>query len=218
MRCERVGKSFEEEVMRKLISRYGNKTELEHENTTELFVATFLSPQCTDKQVNSATVELFKRFRSFGDYADADQKTLGRYLRSINFYKTKAKNLRRASAMIVNRFHGKLPGSLKELMELPGVGRKVANIILTNGLGIVEGIAIDTHAITVANRLRLTRSREPGRIESDLMRRIPRRRWGAVSNLFVALGKDTCKARKKECYRCVLRNLCPSSNFVDGKG
>jgi endonuclease-3 len=207
---------FAEEVMRRLSKRYSGQwgTMLRNESMTELFVATLLSPQCTDKQVNNTTTELFKRFRSFKEYADADTRELTRYLKGLNFYKTKARNLSRAARMIVDRFDGELPRSINDLMLLPGVGRKVANVILTNGFGITEGIAVDTHVIVIANRLGLTRSRKPEMIERDLMRRIPKRYWRYASNLFIALGRDVCTKLEKKCYGCSLNDICPSSNFV----
>ncbi len=186
-------------------------TELEHRNITELFVSVFLSPQCTDKQVNKSTEMLFSKFRSFQDYADSDPRRVGRYLKGINYYKTKVRNLILSSRMITRSPGGRVPKSLEGLMELPGVGRKVANVILNEGFGINEGIAIDTHCITVSRRLGLTKHDSPALIEEDLMRIIPRKEWGTASNMLIALGKDTCRARAKECGRCVLKDICPSS-------
>ena len=206
---------FAQEVLLKLTKRYGGNlhTELKHSNLTELFVAVFLSPQCNDKQVNKATPALFRRFRAFKDYANAAPRTLMRYLSSLNFYKTKARNLKKAAGMIVKRFSGKLPTTIEEFTELPGVGRKVANVILNEGFGINEGIAIDTHCITVSRRLRLTRHKTADKIERDIMGIYPEERWGAVSNLFIALGRDTCQARRKYCQRCALSRICPSSTL-----
>lgn len=206
--------NFPETVVKKLSAHYRNQKEtmLEFSNPAELLVATMLSPQCTDRQVNNVTRVLFKKYKKFHDYAKADMKMLYSDLSGINFYKTKARHIRQAAQIVVSQFHGKLPRTLGELMILPGVGRKVANVVLTNGFGIVEGIAIDTHCITVANRLKLSRTRRPELIEKDLMRKLPKRDWRYVSNLFIALGRDTCKANKKECFRCILKNICPSSN------
>jgi endonuclease-3 len=200
-------------VFRRLSSRYGSnpRTQLVHASMCELFVAVFLSPQSTDAQINRATPKLFRRFRSFEDYANANQNTLQRYLRSVNFYKTKARNLRKSARIIVERFNGEVPRSLSELMELPGVGRKVGNVILNEGYSIDEGIAVDTHARRVARRLRLSRHKDANKIEIDLMRNIPQKEWGRTSNLLIELGRDTCKARARECFRCVLSDICPSS-------
>ncbi len=200
-------------VLKKLYRKYGKKlhTQLRHAGTTELFVAALLSPQCTDKQVNETTAQLFRRFRSFGDYADSDPKELRRCLKGINFYKTKARHLRSASRAIVERFGGRVPRTLGELLELDGVGRKIANVVLSEGYGIDEGIAVDTHVAVTSRRLGLTRNRDPYRIESDLTRRIPRKDWGKVNGLLIELGRDTCTARRKRCERCVLKEICPSS-------
>ena len=205
--------SFAQDVMLKLTKRYGSSlhTELGHSNLTELFVAVFLSPQCNDKQVNKVTPALFRRFRTFKAYVEADIPILMRYLSGLNFYKTKAKNLKKSAKMLVEKFGGKLPMTIEELTELPGVGRKVANVILNEGFGINEGIAIDTHCITVTRRLHLTRHKTADKIEKDIMGIYPEEQWGAVSNLFIALGRDTCQARRKYCERCVLSKICPSS-------
>lgn len=201
-------------LLRRLSKRYGYRprTQLSHANLRELFVSVLLSPQSTDAQVNRATPRLFKRFKSFEDYANSDLTVLRGYLRSINFYRTKARNLRNSARMIVERFDGKVPRKLSELMELPGVGRKVGNVILNEGYGIDEGIAVDTHAGRVARRLGLSRNTDANKVEQDLLKRVPRDQWGRVSNLLIELGRDTCKARNKECYRCALKGICPSSN------
>jgi len=205
---------FPETVMKRLMKKYDDQREtmLHFSGPTQLLVATMLSPQCTDKQVNNVTEKLFEKYETFQDYANADIKELSADLSGINYYKTKAKHVKESSGMILEKFHGKIPRTLENLMALPGVGRKVANVVLTNGFGITEGIAIDTHCITVANRLRMARTRRPELIEKDLMRKIPKKYWLYVSNLFIALGRDTCKANKKECARCVLKDICPSSN------
>ncbi len=222
MTCERytvcMRKASEDayvsEVMRRLIGRYSDKlqTELVHRNITELFVAVLLSPQCSDKQVNVVTKSLFKKYSGFEDYANADLRALKRDLSGLNYYKTKARNLRKAARMIMSRFDGEVPRTIDQLMELHGVGRKVANVILNEGFGISEhGIAIDTHCITVSRRLGLTRHKTADRIELDLMRKVPKRDWKIISNLLIALGRDTCTARTKFCGRCVLKDICPSS-------
>lgn len=206
--------NFPQIVIKRLMKKYDNQkdTMLHFSNPTELVIATMLSPQCTDKQVNNVTKVLFKKYKKFDDYAKANLRVLNSDLGGINFYKTKAKHVREAARLINAKFGGKVPRTIKELMSLPGVGRKVANVVLTNGLGINEGIAIDTHCITVANRLRLTRTRKPEKIEKDLTRKFPKRYWPYVSNLFIALGRDTCRAQAKYCSRCVLKDICPSSN------
>jgi endonuclease-3 len=205
---------FAQLVLRRLSRRYGVDlhTQLRHRNMTHLFVAVLLSPQCTDKQVNNTTRLLFRRFRSFDDYANADLGTLRRYLKGLNYYKTKAKHLRQAARQINEQFGGKVPRSIEELLQIQGVGRKVANVVLNEGYGIDEGIAVDTHAAMVARRLKLSQYKDPYKIEGDLTRIYQKKDWGRVSNSFIELGRDTCKARNRECYRCTLKDICPSSN------
>lgn len=209
-----AGSSYVATVLARLGRRYGSNphTKLIHSSITDLFVAVLLSPQCNDNQVNKVTARLFRRFRTFGDYASADINELTGYLSALNYYKTKAKNLKRAAEMIESRFQGRVPRTIKELMEIPGVGRKVANVILNEGYGIDEGIAVDTHCARVAVRLGLSRhSAKPEKIEQDLLRKVPHDQWGSTSNLFIELGRDVCKARNRECERCVLSDICPGS-------
>lgn len=206
-------------ILKRLSKKYGYNphTQLSHKDMCQLFVAVFLSPQCTDAQVNRTTAKLFERFKSFGDYADANTRTLMKYLGGLNYYKTKARHLKRSAAMINERFGGRVPKTINELRELPGVGRKVANVILNEGYGINEGIAVDTHCGRVAVRLGLSKHKaQPEKIEQDLLRKIPRGQWGRTSNLFIELGRDPCKARNKECFRCVLNDICPSSDVIKG--
>ncbi len=214
MHTSKTDSIYVEEIIDRLMERYSAKlqTELVHKNITELFVAVLLSPQCSDRQVNAVTNELFKKYRSFEDYANTDLRKLTRDLSGLNYYKTKARNLRKAARMIISEFNGDVPRDIDELMELHGIGRKVANVILNEGFGISEqGIAIDTHCITVSQRLGLTRHRTADRIEIDLMRKVPKKDWKIISNLLIALGRDTCTAKRKFCERCVLKDMCPSS-------
>ncbi len=203
------------EVLRRLSARYGSnpRTKLFHANMRELFVAALLSPQSTDAQVNRAIGPLFRKYCSFEDYARADVRRLQKDLKSVNFFRTKARNLKKASGIILKRFNGKVPRTMAEITELPGVGRKVGNVILNEGYAINEGIAVDTHAGRVARRIGLSRSRDANKVEQDLLRKIPAKDWGRASNLLIELGRDACKARKKECYRCALNDICPSSDI-----
>ncbi len=203
-------------VLGKLRTRYGSDltTALEHKNITELFVAALLSPQCSDPQVNRTTRILFKKLRTIKDYDKVGIRTLQSYLKGLNYYKTKARNLKKAARRIMEVYHGKIPRNMNDLMTLHGVGRKVANVILAEGYNINEGIAIDTHCITVAKRLGIDDSGKPERIERELMDMLDQVDWHDASNLFIELGRDTCKARNKECYRCVLNKVCPSSDVA----
>ncbi len=185
---------------------------------TELFVAVLLSPQCNDNQVNKVTERLFEDYKTFDDYANADITKLQKAVSGLNYYKTKAKHLKRAAQILVDKFDGKVPKTISKLMVLPGVGRKVANVILNEGYGINEGIAVDTHCGRVSRRLRLSRYKDPVKIEQDLLKKVPQKEWGRTSNLFIELGRDTCKARNRECVRCVLNDICPSSLEKQAKG
>ncbi len=209
-----MDRKFADLVLDKLQERYGSNlhTQLRHRNNTELFVAVLLSPQCNDNQVNKTTESLFRKYKTFYDYSHADLKTLRSYLNGLNYYKTKAKYLKETAGQILKYYDGKIPKSISELTRLQGVGRKVANVILNEAYGINEGIAVDTHVNVTARRLWLIRSKKPEIIEQRLMKIFDKEDWGKVSNLLIELGRDTCKARKKECYRCVLNKICPSSN------
>jgi len=200
-------------IFKRLLKKYKNElhTQLKHKNNTELFVAVLLSPQSTDVQTNKVTKRLFSHFRTFNDYANAKTAVLESYLNGINYYRTKAKHLKESARKIVKNFNGKVPKDMKSLLTLPGVGRKVANVILSEGFGINEGIAVDTHVKTTAYRLGLTRSRDAEKIEKDLMAKFPKEKWGSVSNLLIALGRDTCTAKNRKCKECVLNDICPSS-------
>jgi len=205
-------------VLDKLIERYGEQhTALIYKNPMQLFVAVLLSPQNSDIQVNKVTKKLFDKYKSFEDIANAKITELERDLSSLNFYKTKAKHLKESARIMIERYNGNVPKSVNELTMLPGVGRKVANVVLNELYNINEGIAVDTHCITVANRLGFAKSKRAELVEEELMKRIPKDYWGFVSNLFIALGRDTCKARNKECYRCILKDICPSSTEKERK-
>jgi len=209
---------YAKQVLDKLIERYGEQhTALIYKNPMQLFVAVLLSPQNSDIQVNKVTKKLFDKYKSFEDIANANIKTLEKDLSSLNFYKTKARHLKESAKIMIERYNGNVPKSINELTVLPGVGRKVANVVLNELYNINEGIAVDTHCITVANRLGFAKSKKAEVVEKELMKKIPKEYWGFVSNLFIALGRDTCKARNKECYRCVLKEICPSSTENEKK-
>jgi len=203
---------YAKKVLEKLIEHYGEQhTALIYKNPMQLFVAVLLSPQNSDAQVNKVTKKFFDKYKSFEDIANAKVNELEKDLSSLNFYKTKARHLKESAKIIIERYNHNIPKSIDELTMLPGVGRKVANVVLNELYNINEGIAVDTHCITVANRLGLAKSKKGELVEKELMKKIPKDYWGLVSNLFIALGRDTCKARNKECYRCVLKDICPSS-------
>ncbi|MDE1869028.1 MAG: endonuclease III [Candidatus Micrarchaeota archaeon] len=209
----RVTASYTREILSRLRRRYSKdmRTYLYHSNPWELLVATILSAQAQDKQVNKITAKLFKAYKSPADYAALEPKELYPYIKSIGLYRNKGKNIIKASRLLTARFNSRVPRTIAQLITLPGVGRKTANVVISNAYGINEGMAIDTHCITVTNRLGLARSKDPVKIEKRMLRLFPQKEWSNVSHLFIALGRDTCTARVKYCERCVLKDICPSS-------
>jgi len=200
------------EIIRLLITKYPDvKVALEHSNPLELLVATILSAQCTDRQVNKVTKRLFKKYRSVHDYIKTSQEELEKEIYSTGFYRNKAKNIKKLCQILVNDFNGKVPDTMKELLILPGVARKTANIVLSGAFGKVEGIAVDTHVKRLSFRLGLTKSTDPGKVEKDLMEIVPKNKWDFFSLLLINHGRKICKAKKPLCDRCVLNRLCPSA-------
>ena len=185
-------------------------TELNFKTPLELLIATILSAQCTDKRVNMVTPALFKKYRSAEDYADAPPGELETAIKSTGFFNSKAKSIRGATATIAEEFGGKVPSSMEKLRELPGVGRKTANVVLGNAFGINEGIVVDTHVIRLSERLGLTRQRDPEKIERDLMKLVPQKYWAVWSHWLIWHGRRRCFARKPDCANCEVFKLCPS--------
>lgn len=201
-------------IIRRLRRRYGSEmhTSLSHGSAWELLVATMLSAQSQDAQVNKATPALFRRFPKAADYVGLKPRDLYPYVKGLGLYRNKSKNIIGAARYLHEHFGGRVPTSIGELTQLPGVGRKTANVVLANAFGILEGIAIDTHCITVSRRLFLVRTSDPSKIEKYMMENVPRKEWGNITHLLIALGRDACTARKAYCTRCVLSDICPSSN------
>jgi endonuclease-3 len=187
------------------------KTALHYSSPLEILIATILSAQCTDKRVNIVTKSLFKKYRTTEDYANADISELEQDIRSTGFYRNKAKNIKNAGQMMVEKFDSQVPNTMKEILELPGVARKTANIVLSNAYGVVEGIAVDTHVRRLSKRLGLTENKNPDKIEKDLMQIVPKSQWKRINNLLISHGRKICKARKPECYSCILNKICPSA-------
>lgn len=188
-------------------------TALIHRNPIQLLVATILSAQCTDKRVNIVTKDLFKKYRRPEDYANASPKKFEQDIRSTGFYRSKTKNIIGAAKMISERFKGKVPDSMEDLVKLPGVARKTANIVLAHGFGKIEGIAVDTHVKRLSYRLGLTKHTDPVKIEADLMKITPRSDWAHLSDLLIAHGRAICIARKPKCLECAISRLCPSKKL-----
>ncbi len=189
------------------------KTALNFSTPFQLLVATVLSAQTTDVLVNKVTKNLFQKYKSLKDYIDTPIETFEKDISSINFYKTKAKNIQAAALMIRENFNSSVPKSMDELIKLPGVARKTANIILYNAYGINEGIAVDTHVKRLSNRLGLTKHHDPQKIESDLMAITPKEEWGEISHLLILHGRKVCQAKKPRHSECVIIELCPSKDI-----
>lgn len=187
------------------------KIALHYTNPLELLVATILSAQCTDERVNMVTKSLFQKYRKAKDYAAADLPELEQEIRSTGFYHNKAKNIKNAAEMLVQKYNSQVPRTMQEIQELPGVARKTANIVLQNAYGVVEGIAVDTHVRRVSARLGLTENQDPDKIEQDLMRIVPREKWTRITDLLIFLGRNVCTAKKPKCEICVLKEICPSA-------
>lgn len=199
-------------ILAKLKTLYpGARTALRHGDPLQMLVATILSAQCTDVRVNMVTEVLFQKYRTAEDYARARQATLERDVHSTGFYHNKAKNIRAAAAMIVEKFGGRVPETMDELLTLPGVARKTANCVLESAFGICEGITVDTHVIRLSGRLGLSRQKNPTKIEQDLMTLAPRKDWGAISHVLILHGRAVCSARKPDCDACAVSSLCPSA-------
>ncbi len=184
--------------------------ELDFSTPLELLVATILSAQCTDKRVNLVTPALFARCRTAADYASIPPEELEALIHTTGFFRAKAKSLRAMAAALIERHNGEVPRTLAELVALPGVGRKTANVILGNAFGLAEGIVVDTHVGRLAQRLGLTRHADPVKIELALMKLVPRAHWTMWSHWLIFHGRRRCFARKPDCPGCELRELCPT--------
>ena len=187
--------------------------ELDFKNPLELLIATILSAQCTDKRVNMVTPALFKKYRRAADYAKAPQPELERAIRSTGFFRNKTKSIRAATSTIDKKFGGKVPDSMEELRELPGVGRKTANVVLGNAFGKNEGIVVDTHVARLSQRLGLTKQKDAEKIERDLIKLVPREHWTNWSHWLIWHGRRRCYARKPDCGHCEVFRLCPSGKI-----
>ncbi|MDP8298447.1 MAG: endonuclease III [Candidatus Tantalella remota] len=192
-------------------------TALTHKNTFQLLIATMLSAQCTDARVNMVTPPLFRKYKTVREFAGARQASIEEDVRSTGFYRNKAKNIIFASKMIDEKYGGKVPDTMEELVALPGVARKTANIVLFHSFGKNEGVAVDTHVKRVSGRLGLTKNTDPVKIEPDLMELFPRKNWGHLTNLIIQHGRKVCDARKPKCGECQLFKLCPAGlKFIRG--
>jgi endonuclease-3 len=185
---------------------------LNHSNPLELLVATILSAQCTDERVNLVTADLFRKYRTADDYAAAPTAELERDINSTGFFRNKARAIQGACRLIAERHGGSVPRSMEELLELPGVARKTANVVLGNAYGIASGVVVDTHVSRLSERLDLSGEKSPEKIERDLTALVPKADWILFPHLLIAHGRKVCKARGPVCGECVVARLCPSAN------
>jgi endonuclease III len=200
------------EILKKLSQEYAGtpQTALESSTPFELLVATILSAQTTDVQVNKVTKMLFKKYKTVEDFANTQPEKLARDIKSVNFFNNKAKNVHNAARMVIASFGGNVPKTMEELITLPGVARKTANIVLSSAFGINAGIAVDTHVKRLANRLGLTKHLDPVKIENDLIPVTPQKEWGNLSHLLIFHGRKICQARNPKHEACILYDICPS--------
>jgi len=200
------------EVFSRLKREYPDaRTELDYETPLQLAIATILSAQCTDRRVNMVTPLLFQTFPTAASIADAPPEKLEEIIKSTGFFRNKTKSLIGLGKAVVERHNGEIPNSMEELVKLPGIGRKTANVILGNAFQKNEGVVVDTHVARVSHRLGLTRETDPVKIEQDLMPLFPQNDWALLSHLLIFHGRRVCEARKPKCEICVLNDICPSS-------
>ncbi len=200
------------EVIARLKEEYPDaRTELGWEDPLQLLVATILSAQSTDVRVNQVTKGLFGRYRTAGDYAEADLEDLEEEIRAVGFYRNKARAIKGMAHVLVEDHGGEVPRGMEDLVQLPGVGRKTANVVLGNAFGINEGVVVDTHIRRLSNRLGLSDHNDPEKIERDLLEIVPEGERTLFSHLLIFHGRRVCKARKPDCPGCVLNDICPSA-------
>ncbi len=192
---------------------YPTKTELRYSSTLQLLVATILSAQCTDQQVNKVTPGLFKKYPDAKAFAEADMEELEQMIYSTGFYRQKAKSIKGCCTAIVEKFGGEVPRTLDEMVTLPGVGRKTANLVLGIAEGI-PGVVVDTHVTRLSNRMGLTKNKDPEKIEKDINALLPPERWLPISSELIYLGREFCPSRKPKCGECPVENLCPKVGVV----
>jgi endonuclease-3 len=185
---------------------------LTHRNPLQLLVATILSAQCTDERVNIVTKTLFKEYRTAADFANADPRVFEEQIKSTGFYRNKTKSIISMAQSLIEHHDGKVPRTMNELVRLPGVGRKTANVVLGNAFGIDEGIVVDTHVKRISNRLGFTKHNDPDKIEQDLIGLVPKKDWTLWPHLLIHHGRAICQARTPKCEVCSINQLCPSSS------
>jgi endonuclease-3 len=193
------------------------KCALNHANPFELLIATILSAQCTDERVNIVTADLFRKYRKPEDYLKVRDTELQQDIRTTGFFRNKTRSIQGACRVLIEEFGGQVPQTMEELLRVPGAARKTSNVVLGVGFGIAEGVVVDTHVSRLSQRLKLTRQKDPVKIEKDLMTLVPRKDWIIFSHLLIFHGRRVCKARRPLCEECVVETLCPSSMLKTGK-
>jgi endonuclease-3 len=213
----------EKNVLREKVNKIINLLEKVHpdaklvlkwSNPLELLVAAMLAAQFNDELVNRVTENLFKKYKAAEDYANASLEDLEKDIRSVRFCRVKARNIKRACQILVEKYGEEVPKTMEDLLSLPGVARKTANVVLSNAFGIIEGIIVETHVSRVSRRLGLTSESDPEKIEKDLMEIVPKEKWLRFSDLLTFHGRRICKARNPKCSECVLNEICPSANIT----
>lgn len=205
-------------ITRQLKAAYPDaKCTLNHANAFELLIATILSAQCTDERVNIVTADLFRKYRKPEDYLQVSPSELQNDIRTTGFFRNKAKSIQGTAKILTEQYGGRVPNTIGELLELPGVARKTANVVLGNAFGVSSGIVVDTHVTRLARRLALTDEKQAEKIERDLVEIVPRKDWVVFSHLLIAHGRKICKARNPLCAQCIIEKLCPSSFLKTGE-
>lgn len=205
------------DIIRRLKRAYPDaKCSLNHTNAFELLVATILSAQCTDERVNIVTADLFRKYRGPEDYLKVSPRELEKDIQSTGFFRNKTKSIQGTSRVLTEQYRGRVPNTMTELLELPGVARKTANVVLGNAFDIKAGVVVDTHVTRLSHRLGLSTQKDPTKIEKDLMEIVPKRDWVIFPHLFIAHGRKICRARSPLCEECPVEKLCPSSFVKTG--
>ena len=205
------------EIIRKLKRAYpGAKCSLNHSNAFELLIATILSAQCTDDRVNIVTADLFRKYRKPEDYLTVSPRELEKDIQSTGFFRNKTKSIQGTAKMLTETYGGEVPKTMDELLELPGVARKTANVVLGNAFDIKAGVVVDTHVTRLSHRLNLTQEKTAEKIEQDLIPIVPKKDWVIFPHLIIYHGRKTCKARNPQCAECVVEKNCPSSFLKTG--
>ena len=192
------------------------KCSLNYSNPFELLIATILSAQCTDERVNMVTADLFRKYRKPADYLKVAPEELQEDIRTTGFFRNKTKSIQGTAKVLVDEYKGQVPHTIEQLLELPGVARKTANVVMGNAFGIASGVVVDTHVTRLSRRLGLTKEKQPDKIEKDLMDLVPKKDWVIFPHLMISHGRKICKARNPLCSNCVVEKLCPSSYLKTG--